>query len=311
MKLSKSVLMFACFGLPFMVLCQDTNADPGKNKAKTIDELAARYDVSTCKECHEKIYEEWEESAHSKSMFGIGARTAATIGTTITKGLMTWPYSGVKKPKDVKIKHLMLCAKCHLPQLEEATDDVAKEIVTAVSGLWDKKIRKESVEKLKKININCLICHQTKAITHKWAQGFPQKDAVYGTQEGEHEDENYPIMKKSEILHESVFCGQCHGLGPNFEFEQPSQCATAYGSYLFAYVAEGGHESCQSCHMRKHNKGHVMPAYRDPDMAEAAVRFEADAFGYYWRKNKAEGVTPLAVVRVEITNKTGHGIPDG
>jgi len=118
-------------------------------------------------------------------------------------------------------------------------------------------------------------------------------------------------MKKSEIRHESVFCGQCHGLGPNFEFEQPSQCATAYGSYLFAYVAEGGHESCQFCHMRKFNKGHVMPAYRDPDMAEAAVRFEADAFGYYWRKNKAEGVTPLAVVRVEITNKTGHGIPDG
>jgi hypothetical protein len=84
-------------------------------------------------------------------------------------------------------------------------------------------------------------------------------------------------MKKSAILHESVFCGQCHGLGPNFEFEQPSQCATAYGSYLFAYVAEGGHETCQSCHMRKLNKGHVIPAYRDPDMAEAAVRFEADA----------------------------------
>ncbi|MBE9582240.1 MAG: hypothetical protein IMF18_11565, partial [Proteobacteria bacterium] len=88
MRLSKSVLMFACFGLPFMMLCQDANADPGKNKAKTIDELAARYDVSTCKECHEEIYEEWEKSAHSKSMFGIGARTAATIGTTITKGLM-------------------------------------------------------------------------------------------------------------------------------------------------------------------------------------------------------------------------------
>ena len=63
--------------------------------------------------------------------------------------------------------------------------------------------------------------------------------------------------------------------------------------------------------MRKLNKGHVMPAYRDPDMAEAALRFEVDAFGYYWRKDKAEGVTPLAVVRVEMTNKTGHEIPDG
>ncbi|MBW1678494.1 MAG: hypothetical protein JRJ79_18360 [Deltaproteobacteria bacterium] len=112
MKLLKSVLMFVCFGLSFMTPCQDANTAPGKNKAKTIDELAARYDVSSCKECHEEIYEEWEESAHSKSIFGIGARTAATIGTSITKGLMVWPYSGVKESNDVKLKHLMLCARC-------------------------------------------------------------------------------------------------------------------------------------------------------------------------------------------------------
>jgi hypothetical protein len=297
MRSLKSVFVLVCLGLPFMMLFPEANAEPGRKKAKTIDELAARYDVSSCKECHEEIYEQWEESA--------------TIGTTITKGLMTWPYSGVKEPNDVKVRHLMLCAKCHLPQLKEATDDVAKEIVKAVFGLWDKKIRTESVEKLRKININCLICHQMKAITHKWAQGFPQKDTVYGSKDGEHDDDNYPIMKKSAILHESVFCGQCHGLGPNFEFQEPSQCATAYGSYLFAYIPEGGHETCQSCHMKKSNKGHLLPAYRDPDMAKAALRFEVDAFAYYWRKNRLEGVTPLAVVRVEMTNETGHGIPDG
>jgi hypothetical protein len=311
MRSLKSVFVLVCLGLPFMMLFPEANAEPGRKKAKTIDELAARYDVSSCKECHEEIYEQWEESAHSKSIFGIGARTAATIGTTVTKGLMTWPYSGVKEPNDVKVRHLMLCAKCHLPQLKEATDDVAKEIVKAVFGLWDKKIRTESVEKLRKININCLICHQAKAITHKWAQGFPQKDTVYGSKDGEHDDQNYPIMKKSTILHESIFCGQCHGLGPNFELEQPSQCATAYGSYLFAYVPEGGHKTCQSCHMKKFNKGHLLPAYRDPDMAKAAVRFEVDAFGYYWRKNRPEGVIPLAVISIEMTNKTGHGIPDG
>jgi hypothetical protein len=311
MRLLKSVLLFACLALPLMMLFNHTNAHAKEKKAKNIDELAARYDSSSCKECHEEIYEEWEASAHSKSMFGLGARTAATIGTSITKGLMVWPYSGVKKPEDVKVKHLMLCAKCHLPQLKEAKDDVAREIVEAVFGLRDKKKRKESQEKLLKVNINCLICHQLKAITHKWVQGFPKKDTVYGTQDGEHDDEKYPIMKKSEIRHESIFCGQCHGLGPNFEFEEPSQCATAYGSYLFAYVPEGGHESCQHCHMRKLNKGHVIPSYRDPDMAKAAVEFDADTFAYYWRKNKEEGVIPLAVISVEITNKTGHGIPDG
>jgi hypothetical protein len=311
MRFLRPVFMFAFLGLSALILCQDANADPEGEKAKTIDELAARYDVSSCKECHAEIYAQWEVSAHSKSFFGVGARTAATIGTSITKGLMVWPYSGVKRPEDVKVKHLMLCAKCHLPQLEEATDDVAQEVVKAVFGIREKKTRKESVEKLQEVGINCLVCHQKKAITHKWAYGFPQRDAVYGTQDGEHEDEHYPVMKKSEIIRESIFCGQCHGLGPNLEFEQPSQCATAYGSYLFAYIAEGGHESCQSCHMKKSNKGHAIPAYQDPDMAEAAVRIEADAFGYYWRKDKTDGVIPLAVIRVEMENRTGHGIPDG
>lgn len=305
MKFLKSVfLVFACLVL-LLALFQQRNAEA--EKAKSIDELAARYDVSSCMDCHEEIYAEWEKSAHSKSMFGVGGRTAATLGTTITNGLMTWPYSEVKEPKDVKVKHLMLCAKCHLPQLNEATDDVAREIVKAVFDLRNPKSR----EKLQKLNINCLICHQTKAITHKWAQGFPEKDTVYGTRDGEHDDEKYPKMKKSLIRHESIFCGQCHGLGPNLEFEEPSQCATAYGSYLFAYIPEGGHKTCQYCHMRKLNKGHVIPSYRDPDMAKEAVRLEIDAYSYYWRKSEAEGVIPMAVTRVEITNKTGHGIPDG
>lgn len=311
MRFLKSVfLVFACLVL-LLTLPQQTNAGTEK-KAKSIDELAARYDVSSCKDCHEEIYEQWEKSAHSKSIFGLGGRTAATIKTSITKGMMTWPYSGVKKPEDVKVKHLMLCAKCHLPQLNEATDDVAREIVKALFTKVKSRAQWNEIrEKLSKVNINCLICHQTKAITHKWAQGFPEKDAVYGTTDGEHEDEKYPKMKKSLIRHESIFCGQCHGLGPNFEFEEPSQCATAYGSYLFAYIPEGGHKTCQYCHMRKLNKGHVIPSYRDPDMAKEAVKFEVDAYSYYWRKNKEEGVIPLAVVRIEITNQAGHGIPDG
>ena len=56
-------------------------------KAKTIDELAAMYDSSKCKECHGGIYTDWEKSIHSRSIFGTG-RTAATIKTTVTVGLM-------------------------------------------------------------------------------------------------------------------------------------------------------------------------------------------------------------------------------
>jgi hypothetical protein len=37
-------------------------------KAKTIEELAAMYDSSRCKECHAEIYARWENSHHARSL---------------------------------------------------------------------------------------------------------------------------------------------------------------------------------------------------------------------------------------------------
>lgn len=285
-------------------------AQSGDAKAKTIDELARMYDSSSCKMCHEKVYLEWEKSIHSKSIFGTG-RTAATIRTTVINGLMEWPESGVKKPDDVQVKHLMICAKCHLPQLADAADSVAKEIVKNVYAFVEgsPEASEKAEQSLKKLNINCLICHNRNAIVHKWADGFPKKGTVYGSKDGEHMDPNFPKMKKSPIMSESILCGQCHGLGPNFELENPSQCGTLYGSYLWAYKTEGGTETCQDCHMKKSGLGHDMESYRSPEMAKMAVDFEVEAYGNYWRDGSK--IIPQAFVKVEITNKTGHAIPDG
>ena len=40
-------------------------------KAKTIEELAAMYDSSSCKECHAEIYAQWEKSHHARSLMGV------------------------------------------------------------------------------------------------------------------------------------------------------------------------------------------------------------------------------------------------
>ncbi len=305
-------LLFLCLALVFASNVRAKELP----KAKTMAELAARYDSSSCKECHEEIYEQWENSLHARSLFGTG-RTAPTIITSIEKGLKRWPYSGVKDIKDIKVKHLMICAKCHLPQLDEATDDVAREIVETLYT-WKKAVKEgnddladEMEEKLNSLNIGCLVCHQKKAIIHPWVDGPVDKKAVYGNSEYEHEFDKFPMVKKAPALGESIFCGQCHGLGPNFELEHPSQCATLYGSYLYAYIPEGGHESCQDCHMKKSGLGHDMQAYRDENMVKMALDVDVDAMAYFWRKNKAEGVIPQAVVTVEILNKAGHVIPDG
>lgn len=308
MKFSRNSL--ALLGLtmvPFIVTGVQAAVE---KKAKTIAELAAMYDSSSCMECHTEIHEQWQESLHARSIFGPAdvGRTAATIKTTIENGLKEWPYSGVKKPEDVGVKHLMICAKCHLPQLAEAEDSVAKEIVKNIYAFADEG-DEAAAETLQTLNIGCTVCHGRNAIIHKWKDGEPEKGVVYGNTDGEHEDPENPAMKKSMIMKESILCGQCHGQGPNFEMDNPTQCATLYAAHLFTYVPEGGTATCQECHMEKSGLGHNMQSYRAPEMAKMALEVEVEAEAFQWRD--VSTTTPAASVIVELTNKAGHPIPDG
>lgn len=295
--------------------CRGPKPEP-MPKAKTIAELVERYDSSRCMECHEDAHDEWENSLHARSVLGT-PRTAPTILTAIDKGLKLFPYSGVKTDEDITVESLMMCMKCHLPQLDEATDDVAREILATIRG-WqqahkdgDDDKAEELEETIVSLNIGCMVCHNKLALVHKYADGYPQRDTVYGSQDGEHEDEDLANIGVAPALGEAIFCGQCHGQGPNFELDHPSQCATIYGSYLFAYVAHGGAESCQECHMEKSGLGHDMQAYRDEDMVAMALDVKVEGRSLFWRKNKADGVLPIGIINVEIYNKAGHAIPDG
>ena len=270
-------------------------------KANTIDELVKMYDVSSCKECHKKIYEEWEQSIHARSLIGTG-RTMGTFKRTLSTLKNTFVHSGVKEIKDVKKEHLMPCFKCHLPQIKDADDDVARQIAEAFDK-GDKAI-------LGKLSINCLVCHNMKAVIHQWQDGPPQAGIIYGKKDAPHPDGVFKNLKKSPVITKAVSCGQCHGTGPNFEFPQPSQCATAYGSYLHAYIPAGGTETCQDCHMKKNGKGHLMPAYRDTEMRAEAVDVKIDILGYKFLPDR-ENVIPMAVMTLRITSKAGHRIPDG
>lgn len=298
MKSLKLLLLLLFVALPLTSSAVQQEAE----KAKTIDELAGMYDVTRCKSCHAKIYEEWEKSLHAHSLIGT-TKTMATLKNAITDGMIKeWSNSGIKSVEDIRIEHMMGCAKCHLPQLADASDAVARQIAKATLD--------GDTETLKKAGINCLICHNRNAIIHKWVYGEPEKDVIYGTKEGTHKDEKYKAIKKSHAMKESILCGQCHGLGPNFELQNPTQCATLYGSYLHAYVPAGGFETCQDCHMKKGNKGHIMPAYRDPITAKESVTVEVNAGGYQFLPEAGDQI-PLAIVTIKMTNKAGHRIPDG
>jgi hypothetical protein len=260
--------------------------------ASTVDQLIRMFDSSSCKECHEKIYEQWEKSHHARPLIGLHD---VMLLTRYLKRV-----NRPDKPADRSIKRDFPCFKCHLPQIKYGTDAVAGEIARAMINGDKGKIRK--------LNISCLVCHNEKAMVH----GRPEKGVVYGTKDIP-KHEGHPV-KKSPLLKNSLMCGQCHGLGPILDSpDMPVQCSTLYGSYLHAYVPAGGTKTCQDCHMK--NASHYMPPNfnaREELSARLSqsLPMEVQTLAYTFHPD-AKAFFPMVVVRTKITSKAGHRIPDG
>jgi mono/diheme cytochrome c family protein len=292
-------------------------AQAGK-KAKTIDQLAAMFDSARCKSCHEDIYKQWERSHHARPLMGVA------------DGLMMIPVVRssafqVKSPREATLKTFP-CFKCHLPQaVTHGEDSIAVELTEALFTASDKdkpdKDKAAAKAKVAKLQITCIVCHNEKAIAHKLVLGPPQPDAIYGSKDmsphGDPPDRVFKTVKKSAILGQPIFCGQCHGTGPNFEFDYPIQCATLYASYQSNYLPKGGFQTCQECHMKKvgTRADHSFPPnWNDKEstskMLAENISLDVQTLGYQWLR-KAGALTPMVVVNTKIGNRAGHRIPDG
>ncbi len=286
------LVLLLLIALPFTASAQ---------KAKTIDELAKMYDSSGCKSCHAEIYAAWEKSHHARPLMGV--KGGLMLTPLATKGATAFSPD---EPKKATLKNFP-CFKCHLPQaVTSAEDSVAVELAEAL-------LAKDSA-KVAKLQITCIVCHNTKAIIHKRELGEPEMGVLYGTKDvASHADKTFTKVKKSAIIQDSVFCGQCHGLGPNLEFDQAFQCANLYGSYLHNYVSSGGTHTCQECHMK--NGDHLIaPNFNDDkgtsELLAKAINLDVQAIGYEWLR-KAATYVPKIVVETKITTAAGHRIPDG
>lgn len=296
MKFIKPVLLVLFLAVPLIAFAE---------KAKTIDELAKMYDSSRCKSCHAEIYAQWEKSHHARPLMGVkGGLMLSPLA--LKKGEKGSTAFSEDDPKKMTIKNFP-CFKCHLPQAVTSADDsVAVELTEAL-------LAKDSA-KVAKLQITCIVCHNEKAIIHKRELGAPEKGVLYGKKDvPAHMDGTFKTVKKSAIFKDSVFCGQCHGLGPNLEFDQAFQCANLYGSYLHNYVSSGGTKTCQDCHMQKGDHL-IAPNFNDDkqtsELLAKAINLEVETLGYEWLR-KAATYVPKIVVNTKITTTAGHRIPDG
>lgn len=292
MKIATLVLAVALLAMPLAASAE---------KAKTIDELAKMYDSSSCKSCHAEIYAQWEKSHHARPLMGV--KGGLMLTPLATKGATAF---SPEDPKKATIKNFP-CFKCHLPQaITSAEDSVAVELAEAL-------LAKDSA-KVAKLQITCVVCHSTKAILHKRELGEPKAGVLYSAKAvASHPDGKFKSVEMSAVMKDSVYCGQCHGLGPNLEFDQPFQCANLYGSYLHNYVSGGGTQSCQDCHMKKGDHL-IAPNFNDDkqtsELLANALSLHVETLGYEWLK-KAKTYVPKVVVNTKITSTAGHRIPDG
>ena len=262
-----------------------------EKQVSSLGELVTMFDSSSCKECHEQIYTQWEKSHHARPLMGLNDQIF--IAGYLKKGPLA------VKPGERATKSNFPCFKCHFPQIKYGTDAVAAEIADAVL--------KDDKSTVRKLNIGCLVCHNEKAVVH----GRPEKHVIYGSKDIK-DHPGLPV-KKSPLLKNSLMCGQCHGLGPNLEFEHPVQCATLFGSYLHAYIPSGGTETCQECHMR--DGDHYMPPNFNnraelSERLREALPMQVRTLAYTFQPKEGD-VRPMVVVNTKITSKAGHRIPDG
>jgi hypothetical protein len=290
--------------LALVLLAVPALAPAEMQKAKTIDELAAMFDSKSCKECHEAQYAQWEKSHHARPFAGVAG------GLMLTPVVKAGPFK-LAKAEDATLKSFP-CFKCHLPQaVRWAEDSVAKELASALMSDPQNKAQ------VMKLQITCKVCHWEVAIIHHLTEGQPKDGVIYGSKAGAHDDKVFSKMEKSSILKQAVFCGQCHGTGPNFEFDNPIQCATLYGSYQHNYLSNGGLDTCQDCHMKKKDgvSDHLIaPNFDDKEatgkLLASAINLNIQTLGFQYLR-KAGALTPKVVVNTKITTTAGHRIPDG
>ncbi|NOZ70038.1 MAG: hypothetical protein GXP46_12535 [Deferribacteres bacterium] len=270
-------------------------------KATTVDELAAMYNIDTCIDCHEDTHDEWKNSWHSQTISD--SRVVRTWRTFILRGL--------DKSDQTTRKDLSMCLRCHLPQVKDATDGLVEKIADLIVTAADakSKAKRESAKKeLSKLNVNCLICHNLKGAP----DGNPQAKTIYGPRgstDTPHKEEIGFETVKSDVIKTSQFCARCHNGCQGLPLGVCSSVVTSYNEH---YVKNGGKKTCQDCHMPgDETKSHKFPGIFDVDFAKTAVDIEIVASKSRYIYHLENKIVPAIGMRVKVTNTGGHEWPHG
>ncbi|MFA5353774.1 MAG: multiheme c-type cytochrome ExtKL [Thermodesulfovibrionales bacterium] len=246
-----------------------------------------------CKTCHIDASRDWRASLHK------GSLTANVEGfATYINSLETDPVKKARVEAGGLRPEMLKCFSCHAPMLEVASESLMRDIVNDIktAARRDTYSGKMALRKLESYNVSCYTCHNLKAVPPP--DGTDGSVFVYGpTAVGR---SPFHGTKKGEYLADAGFCAQCHGVATAPDGEK-LQCSTVSASYKDEYLAGGGKETCQDCHMRKAKRGHKTPGSDDPEMLKEGIGLNMNAQPVKGKK--------AADITVELVNNAGHRIP--
>ena len=171
----------------------------------------------TCKKCHPKIYDEYEESMH---------RNSTIFKDPLHKAV--WD----KHPANLK-KQQYKCAKCHTPTADNLSDMLGK----GAKGMPD------ATNETHTEGILCAYCHRIESVETGLMSNtnkiHPEKKDYYGTREKPLRSKNH-YQKYSENFKNGQVCMGCHSHNKNKE--KLDVCVTEMGE-------QNSDENCITCHM--------------------------------------------------------------
>jgi len=273
-------------------------------KAATIDELAKMYDITPCAGCHADKYEDWKTSTMGNSV----------VDPRVLLGMRSFIRLAIDEEKALKREDLTICLNCHVPQIKDAAPELVVHIgdliLTAVEDKSENK-RDAAKKELSKLNINCLGCHNLKALGFN-AQPKPKTIYVphdHGMNDASaaHRSAGYET-RKSDLLVKSEFCATCHHCPPDVPWKE---CPTLYTTYIEDYIQKGHNKTCQDCHMKGSQAVHKFFGPNNPDFLKSSISLSVNARPTRFINIYKDEKTPAIVVQIGLKNNAGHVVPSG
>jgi hypothetical protein len=259
----------------------------------------------TCANCHREIYDEWQQSYHSKTITAMMAGFKKYIG-----------YVREKKGK-VAVPDLMGCLGCHAPAMRFAKEE---EIMALAKAVEDGK-----TDAVANVNVDCVTCHTlaasgdlSKHPGDKLVVSGPIKDPVEAklpTGQVAHESKYAEITAKAEL------CQTCHTYVTPKDMKVDGGdwdivCSLTYDAWKVASTGKEAGKQCQDCHMpTREGQAAQMQGATIPKRTLGAHTFNGWHSKSMLERNfdlalsaKPEGSN--LVLTVAVTNKSGHRTPD-